>query len=263
MGHTAAWQGGEQGLPKFGKKARAWLARQLRAKLREIHHESWHDEEGIARLVDWHLERWDRFVRWVDADEFRGSSYAYGAWQIAWDAVKSAVDEACADNNAIIGREHRESDARLFPTLEDWLRADIASELSYAGAGGGMDLVRRHAVPQPKARRAPPIHSDLRCPCGKIFAGVAQAKFCPLCREKRKRHHAAMLSNRAKGERGVFLRIIGATRHLSAYTSQEALALEWRCESKDYKAMLRKAWRTLDRVDPPTTAHQGGARGVG
>jgi len=79
--------------PKFGKKAHAWLRRRIRQELfedfRPIARKNPFKSKSDGRLweigavdiaLDFYMARWDRYVRWVDADVFHGPRYAYGGW---------------------------------------------------------------------------------------------------------------------------------------------------------------------------------------
>lgn len=237
----------DDGRPKFGRKARAWLARHIEKAIRQHFDASWHDEGGIRRLVGWYMQNPQRYVRWEDSEEYRGSGYSNGHWTVVSDAITGDEDAAVRECNAAIARECLEADAQHFPTLDDWLRADIAGELAYAGAEGGMPHAQRTTVPgdlRPKCRS-----------CGKHFERDKwQSKNCADCIAAAKSVRRARQPSKyrtADGtlERGVYRLhafIWAVTSHGEKIGEQSVPV-----KGPKYRAAVEALWDELDRVDPP------------
>jgi DNA-directed RNA polymerase subunit RPC12/RpoP len=179
---------GNEGLPKFGRKARLWFARQLNAKLDELRntyplHSLTDDEAGLvlARFLD----DPSQYIIWVDSKEFSGGRYSYGAWRIHWEGVIEDLREFV--------REIREDAQRAaIASLDDWLRADLADSLNYKVRDSGSeklsDEVKERLSETARARRRT---WPLRCvDCAHTFfrqpKQKGQAIRCPECVEKRK-----------------------------------------------------------------------------
>lgn len=181
--------------PKFGKKAEAWLRRQLLAKLGETR-APWGDV-SVEDVVEWYLQ-WGTggspvpyYVEWKDDDEFRGHGYANGGWIVDWDLVSRDLPEAIRE----VERRSASAEAERHPTLDAWLLAEARGELKYRGDLGGMQFIpaevraRVEAAAQERERRRPAI-----CGCGASFPRDRRnARKCPKCREaarvdREKRH---------------------------------------------------------------------------
>jgi len=188
----AKWKGdsGSAGIPRFGRKARAWMARVLDRKLRELA-PGWNDDEVMADLVAWYMDDAERYVKWVDDEGgYRGRGYSNGLWVIDWETVREDLHQGTTTLNSHAARER---DTARFQTLDEWLRADLQGELDYPGALGGMEdvpdeirvRVQRAAI---ERRRRWPI----RCACGKSFVpDRRKARRCPDCRAANRAHVVA------------------------------------------------------------------------
>lgn len=255
---STAWKGDSfDDRPKFGRKARAWFARQIDKEITRLFDESWHDEDGRARLVDWYLSDVKRFVVWVDSDQYHGSRFSNGAWQINRKAVKAASDQAVKECNERLWAEWRAKDFQRFPTLDAWLRADIDDDLSYSGAEGGMQKVRewqqRHDSETPGA--AAPRGSNC-CPCGKLFARRSgNHRYCDGCKASqresyRRAGHASALRSRQPGTRGVFRGFVGSGRvtlHALDEHDREVAQLDAPAGGHRYREAIASLWQTLDQ----------------
>lgn len=153
--NAAGWKGegdgGEVGdKPRFGRKGRRWLARCIKEKLQEMKTK----ENGPARdgmewdtdaLVQWFMQKPRRFVKWENADEYRGKSYTTGAWVVVWDKVNKTIPTAIS-----------EAENEPIESLDDWLRADLEGTLISAIDGGAHNLpgkLRRQLAQSARARR--------------------------------------------------------------------------------------------------------------
>jgi hypothetical protein len=184
------WKDKDDEPVRFNRKAQAWLRRNIRSTIfapstddPEFPFESKHDgvlwnATVVNWLLDWYLERPLRYVRWEDATEWRGRGFSSGAWVYVETAVLTDRKEGVAVVDKRIDESH-------CATLDEWLRADIAGELLYAGAPSGMERVTTE-------NRAP---SKRRCECGARFLPSRRnGRRCCACvlkaREERKQRSA-------------------------------------------------------------------------
>jgi hypothetical protein len=197
-----AWQGGHSGVPKFGRKAQAWLRRRIKAHLfpdvDTVTGDSEMGPDGAKwdrKVIDWLLDEYaarapGRFVHWVDADEWRGRGFSNGSWQFDAKAVEAFCQEA-------IDNVDRRLDANAYPTLDEWLKADMADDLWFRGAAGGMDLLSaevRASIAAGKAERAARRH----CACGVVFvAERSNARKCAGCRATARAEQKARAKSQA------------------------------------------------------------------
>jgi len=76
---VSGWaEDGDDGLPKFGKKARQWFLRKLRAKLDERPYNLGGDE--LEAVLHWFAADPMPYVEWDDAEEYHGRQYSNGAF---------------------------------------------------------------------------------------------------------------------------------------------------------------------------------------
>src|SRR5262245_10045783 len=104
------WKGDAEnsGIPRFGRRARAWLARVLDRRLRTLA-PGWNDDEAIMSLVAWYMEDAERYVDWVDDEEgYRGRGYSNGRFAIDWDTVQEDLLQGTTTLN---NRAARQRDA--------------------------------------------------------------------------------------------------------------------------------------------------------
>jgi hypothetical protein len=183
-------------LPGFGRKARAWFKRMVRAMLSDVgasYRYRMHDGE-LEPLVERFAADPMAYVEWVDADEYRGRGWSSGAWKINWDKVK-------ADVSPVLEQMREAKDTDCIKSLDDWLRADLADAFEYPGAEGGTDnlpkklrrelraaaRVRRRRLPKTcttcPALFEPRSNRQRRCPkC--IEAGITEESLLPGARRK-------------------------------------------------------------------------------
>lgn len=202
---SETWKGDKDKAPKFGRKARAWLRRQIDRRLRTVKAE-W-GNAPFAAVVDWYLD-WDNedtpgpyYVTWKDEDEFRGGRFSSGAWVVLWDTVLDDLPRAIrnAERDA-----HMVRDSERFPSLDAWLAADMRGELKYGGAVGGMILVPddvRERVKEVAQRRAR-LGAPRQCRCGATFKPDRRnATNCDECRAKNRAEKEAK-RGRNRGSNG-------------------------------------------------------------
>lgn len=179
------WKGEEsEGFPKFGKKARQWFLRSLRANLKEKCFLRAKDE--LESIVQWLAADPTAYVTWIDDEQYHGRRYSNGAWVIDWKAIAEGCDAALADSTATAER------SRL-RTLDDWLRADLDGSLKHIPAGGSVSLnqeVREQLAETARARRRTwPIGC---VDCGETFLRRPGSRGkpirCPPCLELRQKH---------------------------------------------------------------------------
>lgn len=181
---STTWKGegaGSDGIPRFGRKAKAWLRRRLKAVLFTLSGDAefpYRDSvvgctwtpDGIPYLIEWYVARWPEFVTWEDSDEYRGAGFSNGAWRFDAKAVASRGPQAVRETD--IAR-----DARVYSTLDEWLRGDLMGRLWYDGHPGGMSRVS----PEDRARR------QTKCACGVRFTPLRRnARRCPTCVDRAK-----------------------------------------------------------------------------
>lgn len=181
MTHTA-WRGDGDGIPRFGRKAQAWLRRRIRAALFSpsnnpecpwtfVKDEQDWDDTAVEILLDWYLQDPRRYVQWVDADEWRGSGFANGHWALNLTTIAK-------DSRTAVELVDRTLDNEACPTLDDWLQADREGTLFYAGAPSGLTL----AIPEIQAQvAARAVRAQCR-DCGTTFHPErSNAVHCPSC----------------------------------------------------------------------------------
>lgn len=201
-----SWKSGaDDGLPKLGRKGEAWLRRKIRAQLFKKGPEGRylpmlpsrfaHWMAGaIEGLLDLYIDNALRYVRWEDADEFRGRDFANGAWVVDTEAVKDDWQKRVDDLDR--------ADDDEIESLDDWLKADIGGELFFRGAVGGMPLLTAEARAEASTRR-----NDRRlqrtCPCGERFrAKKANDVNCETCRARKRAEIAARDDRLQRRQRG-------------------------------------------------------------
>jgi hypothetical protein len=141
------------------------------------------DEQAV---IDWLTSRIDRFTIFVPLAEYRGDNYAMGGWQVRWNAIHRVIADVCCE---IVEAKRVARDAARYPTLDDWLRADIAGTLRHRGADGGMGKVpgkvRGRLKREASARRLALLRSTaIVCACGASFTpDRANATRCDKCRD--------------------------------------------------------------------------------
>lgn len=183
----AGWRGDDRERRFRGRKALGWLGRQImKTVFCPSPADGWLRVKFVRqsvspafaeRIVAWYLERADQYVAWVDDDRFHGSRFAHGAWWLLPKRI--AADYVLA--NAFVSQAY---DHEEFPTLDDWLRADIANDLTYDGAAGGMPFVRGAGVVRrfPKRCRQPAREYQRACRCGAEFVtNRKNGANCPKC----------------------------------------------------------------------------------
>jgi hypothetical protein len=181
-----AWEGGD---PTFGRDEAVWLRRRIMAHVfGDLNPETgWRtgpDKLGWPPcLIDEFLDVYAaedplRFVEWIDNDTFLGEGFANGSWHLKPKAVDAFSKQA-------LDIVDRAIDAREFPTLDEWLKADIDGTLCFRGEAGGMSLVSPELRDAIKAKRAE-RGDRRRCrACGEAFkADRANAKNCQPCRDR-------------------------------------------------------------------------------
>lgn len=191
---SESWKRGPDGEPEIGKKVLAWFKRKVRAKLLPPSFEDKASDNLVAQtdsMVEWYAEMPERYMKWVDSDEFQGGRFSNGSWVIDWDILLRDQPEAAAEYR-------RRKDAARFPTLDDWLRADAAGELEYRGDEGGMaEIPEKVRARVKEAARARLLRRPAVCECGKQFArDRANAKRCPECRVAKKAEREQQIKDR-------------------------------------------------------------------
>lgn len=123
------WRGDSDGTPKFGRKAALWFARSIRAKLLEMGGSPPYSmyQEEVEPIVERFAADPLPYVKWEDADEYRGQGWPLGVWKIQWTKVMTALSTFlldCRRDTALGGRDL---------TLDVWLKADIENNKSILG----------------------------------------------------------------------------------------------------------------------------------
>lgn len=169
----SSWsEDGDDGLPTFGRKARAWFLRSLRANLREKCPLRVNDE--LEPIVQWLAADPRRYVEWLDDEQYRGRRYSNGAWVIDWKAVAEGFHAALAD---IVTA----AECERLRTLDDWLRADLDGSLKYVRAGGSGSLSREVREQLAETARARRRTWPIGCvDCGKTFRRRPRARGKPI-----------------------------------------------------------------------------------
>lgn len=150
---ASGWtEDGDDGLPNFGRKARAWFARKVRANLNEIggkYPYNMTDDEVepvVARFAADPMP----YVEWVDGEEYRGRGWSSGAWQIDWKALHTALVD-------VLEELRLEMDTASILSLDDWLKADLDDAFHYEGPAGGSEKLpkrlRRELLAAARDRR--------------------------------------------------------------------------------------------------------------
>lgn len=108
-----------RGIPPLDGHARAWFRRRVHSLIVDLFGRG--KRQQIVRsvavdVVDWYLERIERFLEWRDADSYRGRGYCNGEWRLNETGIRSASPEAI--NYGIQMLEQK-----TFPSLDAWLTA--------------------------------------------------------------------------------------------------------------------------------------------
>lgn len=207
---------------KFGRKARQWFERKIRAQFKTSF-DKWGDEEQVALVVAYYLERVDRYVIWVDAAEWHGPGFSNGYWSyLSW-----AVD---ADVAKALHARDRALDALRFPSLDEWLEAEANGWLYATGEEGGAAYLAEEERETMHARSiSRSFVRDRRrtCRCGASFiVGRRDAKRCDKCRRAAARpgDGRRMPSPHAKAPAGPKGRAVSAGESGHAAETANALA---------------------------------------
>lgn len=171
---------GDDGLPSFGRKARAWFVRKVRAKLGGETHRYSITSEEIEGLVQWYGSDPIPYVEWQDGDEYRGRGWSSGAWTIDWDKVNRTLYTALDELRLA-------RDTAGIKTLDDWLKADLNDSFEFEGVSGGTDKLpkklRRELKELARARRKKLPH--ICQSCREEFTPTSnRAKRCTKCMER-------------------------------------------------------------------------------
>ncbi|MHB9005244.1 MAG: hypothetical protein ACYC6C_14555 [Coriobacteriia bacterium] len=164
---------------KFGRKARQWFERKIRAQFKEVL-ATWGDEDAIALFVTWYVEQIDRYVIWEDADEWRGRGFSNGQWSYRAGAVQRDFDKAeIATDRAL--------DAMRYVSLDEWLEAEAKGWLLGKGEEGGTGRLpedeRKELRIRSISRRIARARNRV-CSCGASFiADRRNARRCDTCRK--------------------------------------------------------------------------------
>ena len=189
------WKGEstDDGRVKFGRKARLWLDRLIRAKLSSLAGDfkspTRFDLQDIDGMM-WYLFTEDddpielEYVVWADAEEYRGSEFSNGAWCVNWPAILKYLPRA-----VFVGERKRlrDSDNARITSLDQWLEEDIAGTLAYPGReGGSKDLPDELRSTLANAARKREKRRPIECTdCGgRFISDRRNAKRCATCREK-------------------------------------------------------------------------------
>lgn len=162
---------------KFGKKARAWLCRVLTAELFTPSKTTegffdrgtieW-DQWAVDILIDWYLQKPERYVSWEDDKRWCGARFSCGQYVLNKKSVLADIEEG-------IKLVDIACDNYANKTLDDWLLADIEGTLCYKGDVGGMSRIPEGMRARTKTKR--------RClGCGRLFEKQRNAKRCIDCR---------------------------------------------------------------------------------
>ncbi len=177
---TAVWS-------HFGRKARAWLRRSIRARLQAktsserrsltVHFVGYEDDE-IDKMVEYLLDLDEddtmRYVAWQDAEAYHGRGSANGSWVIRWPIVEAEIADAAWWARRKL---QRENDAARFPTLDEWLEAETKGLLEHPGIAGDADALS----PELRASlaRARPTEKSVGRSVRRLWANVSpRAREC-------------------------------------------------------------------------------------
>lgn len=170
---------GDQPPVKFGRRARQWFERKLRAQFKSPFDEL-RDEEQVALVVAYYLEHIDRYVTWVDAAEWHGRGFSNGHWSYLSKSVDADI------SNALLAKDQA-VDAMRYPSIEEWLRAEASGLLLARGAEGGtgsLPEAMRRTMHNRTALRAVAGERERTCRCGASFiADRRNARRCDVCRQ--------------------------------------------------------------------------------
>jgi hypothetical protein len=158
----------------------------------------------LYQVVDWLAQDEERtgaapfYAKWIPAEVYCGVGYSAGGWAIDWETL---VEELPHELTELSRSILRTADAKTYPTLDDWLRADIRGELAYPGAASGLD--RPGCTLRPETRRAisalasarQSLWPQLCADCGESFT-PDRRRFgrCPDCRAKARKANGAKSS---------------------------------------------------------------------
>lgn len=176
-------ESGDDGLPKFGKKASAWFGRLLRTRL-TTDDPQWVEFFGVRitageldAVVSWLAESPMKYVKWKDSDEYHGGGFANGGWVISWEAVRDALPD-------VLSRIRAAGQAARFPTLDEWLLADLRGSVKIETARGGAEKLpkrlRRELQQKARARRKGKPRTCCTCR-GEFQPTCNRARRCKAC----------------------------------------------------------------------------------
>jgi hypothetical protein len=196
----------------------------------------------LDQVVDWLAQDEERtgaapfYAKWIPAEIYCGVGYSAGGWAIDWETLVAELPHELTELSRSILRT---ADAKTYPTLDDWLRADISGELAYPGATSGLD--RPGCTLRPETRRAISALASARrtlwprpcSDCGDSFVpDRRRVARCPGCRAmargaKAGKRSASKSSHTAKRNtsRGI-LTARRAAEHLLVARSRRAMEAE-------------------------------------
>lgn len=210
---AGSWKGGDDredgGRLRFGRKARHWYRAALRYGLLERQLAPEHAVDAVVERLSevTHSRgpaRMPRYVSWKPAESYQGAGFSAGAWVIDWARLIAELPQVLMEHADDLKRE---ADVKRFPTLDDWLRADLSGKLEYTGAQSGLD--RPGCTITAEQRRSlanaaffRPMLSPRSCrDCGRTFRPKmedldhcqvdAPPSRCRDCRARRRRRRAA------------------------------------------------------------------------
>jgi hypothetical protein len=192
----SSWKGEDDELPEFGNRARKWFRLVVRQALEtmlareERQGKNPLPRETVALIIQRACEQPYRCVYCVPKDEYAGRGYSYYGWAV-YERELSFVLQDLIENAREQLRESEFSEA--FPSIDDWLRADIAGELprwTKYQAQGSDNLTARmrgqlSAAARERRRRWPLVCKA----CGDSFlrrpGQRGRPLYCPACNEAR------------------------------------------------------------------------------
>lgn len=201
---AADWKGrDDDGLVRFGTRARLWLERRMRQELEKYNNGTAPTkrygvlpitQDDVVGLVPWFMEDATHYVEWIFYDDYAGARYTRGAWRFNAETVKRDIPQGMEE---LRDRAAHAADAATVATLDDWLRADMAGTLQHAGWLGGAKDMRL----TPEERRGlnySALTRRYRWPkacatCGESFRD-GSCKNCKACRAKRRKGKGAVNS---------------------------------------------------------------------
>lgn len=184
---SAPWKGGDERPETFGDRGKAWLRRRVyNSTVDSLAKGGW-SPEMTQDIVDWFIQpdRIDRYVKWewMECDMWNGRR-PRGHWHFNRSRFLQDYPGALEFAKA---QYWRRKDAEVIVTLDDWLAADIAGVLDYAGDPGGMARVAKPIRELCTIRRH---YKSERIVCGDCGAGLFKdhwkAVRCRVCRGRRR-----------------------------------------------------------------------------